>query len=294
MNILMTGASGLLGSKINAHLSTQHHIIALGRNTTTPPCWDSAAGSIELGEEREIDVIINLAGENISEGRWTKAKKERILRSRVDGTALLARFCASAAYRPKLLISCSAVGFYGDRDDETLDETNSNGDGFLADVCRQWEAATLPAQEAGVRVVHIRLGMVLSADGGALAKMYPIFRRGLGGVMGNGRQYMSWISINDVVTAIEWIMQNEDLSGPVNLVAPEALSNRHFTKCLGKVLRRPTLLPLPALIAHIIFGEMAEELLLSSTRALPQKLLESGYEFRDPDLAIALAANMPR
>ena len=233
-------------------------------------------------------MIINLAGESVAEGRWTSAKKERILRSRVDGTQLLSDFFSAAEYRPQLMISASAVGFYGERGEEGLDETSAKGSGFLSDVAKAWENATKTATDAGIRVANIRLGMVLSTQGGGLAKMLPPFKMGLGGTIGSGRQYMSWISINDVIATINHIIQQKTLQGPINLVAPEPVTNRQFTKTLARVLRRPAFIPVPKILLFIILGEMARDLLFASAKVRPVKLLESGYSFLEPDLETAL------
>ncbi len=289
MKILVSGASGLVGSELVRSLSAEgHQVLALRRNTTQAPYWDINEKIIELGEDKEIDVIINLAGESVAEGRWTSAKKERILRSRVDGTQLLAQYFSTADYKPKLMISASAVGFYGERGDEELDESSVKGSGFLADVAEAWENATQIAVEAGIRVANIRFGMVLSPQGGGLAKMLLPFKMGLGGTLGNGRQYMSWISMNDVVAIIRHIIQEESLQGPINLVAPEPVTNRRFTKILGRVLHRPAFIPVPRFVLSIILGEMARELLFASAKAQPVKLLESGYSFVEPNLETAL------
>ncbi|XOF34848.1 MAG: TIGR01777 family oxidoreductase [Candidatus Electrothrix sp. YB6] len=293
MKILVSGASGLVGSEVSRFLAAQgHQVLALQRKTTRPPYWDTDRKIIELGTDPAdtgIDAVIHLAGENIAQGRWTAAKKERILRSRVDGTHLLAEFFASAEYRPRIIISASAVGFYGDRGAEQLDETAGRGAGFLADVADAWEKATVPAAEAGIRVVQLRFGMVLSPAGGGLAKMLPPFRLlGIGGPMGNGRQYMSWISIREIGEIILHVLEQEKLHGPVNAVAPHPVTNAQFTKILANVLRRPAFLPVPGFLLSLLFGEMARELVLASTRVYPAKLLESGYPFRAPELETAL------
>jgi hypothetical protein len=234
--------------------------------------------------------VVHLAGENIAAGRWTPARKEAIRRSRVDGTRLLAGALARLDRKPRVLVSASAVGFYGDRGDEPLTEASAPGSGFLAEVCLAWEAATAPARDAGVRVVTPRLGMVLARDGGALAKMLPPFRLGLGGVIGSGRQWVSWIALPDLVAALRHLLARDDLAGPINAVAPEPITNREFTKTLGRVLRRPTLFPLPASLVRLLLGEMGEAALLGSTRALPAGLQASGFRFSTPELEGALKA----
>lgn len=289
MNILISGASGLIGTEVARSLAEQGHSVrALSRNVGYAPSWDIDRKIVQLGEDDRIDVVVHLAGENVAQGRWTAEKKERILRSRVEGTRLLAEFFAAAAYKPRLMISASAIGFYGERGDEELDEGCKKGTGFLADVSEAWEEATQPAIEAGIRVVNARFGMVLSPDGGALAKMLFPFRMGLGGPVGNGSQYMSWVSIHDVAPAITHIIEQVDLNGPVNIVAPHPVTNQQFTKELGKVVRRPAFFPVPKFFLTLFLGEMARELLFASTRVYPRKLQESGYVFARPDLASAL------
>ena len=250
---------------------------------------DPTAGELDAAALADADAIVNLAGESIAAGRWTARQKEAILRSRVDGTRAIAAALSKPNGRPKILINASAIGYYGDRGDELLDESSPPGSGdFLADVCRQWEAAAEPAAQAGARVVAVRFGVVLSADGGALAKMLFPFRMGLGGKVGNGRQTMSWIALDDAVDAVTKCLVDDTLSGPVNVVAPRPVTNYEFTKTLGHVLRRPTIFPLPALVARLAFGQMADELLLASQRVQPAKLLAAGYAFRYPDLPAAL------
>lgn len=289
MKILITGGTGFVGQALTAYLSQHNHqVVSLRRGSTTVPYWQPEHGVIDLGGQR-FDVVIHLAAENIASGRWTKQRKDRILTSRVQGTQCIAEYFSRAENRPKLLICSSAVGIYGDRGSEQLSEASLPGTGFLAEVCKQWEAALSPVVDAGVRVVNIRLGMVLAAHGGALAKMITPFKMGLGAVFGNGEQYMSWIALEDVVHAVEHIIANETLSGPVNLCSPQAVTNRQFTKTLGHLLHRPTFLPLPACIAKIVLGEMAEGLLLSSSRVVPTKLIESGYHFQHKTLEGALA-----
>lgn len=290
MRILISGASGFIGQKIISALSAQNHqLISLHRGTGThSPHWDIDRKMIEIGDETDIDVVIHLAGENIAAGRWSAKKKDAILTSRVAGTKLICDHFSREQQKPKVIISASAIGYYGSRGDELLDEESAKGSGFLADVCQQWEDATQVAVDAGIRVVNIRLGMVLSSTGGALAKMLPPFKLGLGGIIGSGDQYINWITLNDVIGAIDHIIKTETVYGPVNLVSPEPVTNRHFTKTLGAVLRRPTIFPLPAFVAQAIFGEMADELLLGSTKIKPTKLIQAGYSFADTTLADAL------
>jgi uncharacterized protein (TIGR01777 family) len=231
--------------------------------------------------------VIHLAGETIV-GRWTKAKKRRILESRRQGTGHLAEAVAKAAQRPRVFISASAVGYYGNRGDEILREDSPSGGGFAAEICRQWEAAAQPAAAAGVRTVQMRLGVVMSGEGGALQKMLPPFRLGLGGRLGDGRQWWSWVSVDDVAGAILHVLNHAELQGPVNTVAPQPVTNADFTKTLASVIKRPALFPMPAFAVRLVFGEMGEELFLASQRVEPAKLAASGYPFKHPELPRAL------
>ena len=233
--------------------------------------------------------MVHLAGENIGSDRWTRDKKARIFDSRVKGTRLLCESLANLAHPPKVLVCASAIGYYGNRGAEIMNEGSPSGSGFLAEVCVEWEIATEPVAETDIRVVNLRTGVVLSLEGGPLEKMLPPFKMGAGGVLGNGRQYMSWIALEDAVGAIHHTLITDSLQGPVNNVAPHPVTNREFTKTLGRVLRRPTLFPLPGFGLRIMFGgEMADELFLSSTRVEPARLLETGYAFQYPDLEGAL------
>jgi uncharacterized protein (TIGR01777 family) len=292
MNILVTGASGLIGSGLLPFLGNMGHEVT--RLVRSPPRpgerairWDPAAGSIEESGLAGMEAVVHLAGENIAE-RWTAEKKAKIRDSRVNGTRLLCEALARMDTPPKVLVSASAIGYYGDRGGEMLTEESPSGQGFLAEVCRAWEASTAPAQQKGIRVVPLRFGIVLSEAGGALAKILPPFRMGMGGILGSGRQYMSWIALDDAVGAIHHAIVTESLQGPANAASPESVTNQEFTKTLGKVLGRPTVVPLPAFAARLMFGEMADELLLASARVQPVKLAASGYTFRYPDLEAAL------
>ena len=292
MNILVTGAGGLIGTAlVSSLIASGHEVTRLVRGQPKPgekaAHWDPMAGSIDASALEGVDAVVHLAGENIAE-RWTAAKKARIRDSRVRGTQLLCETLTRLSSPPKVLVSASAIGYYGDRGEETLTDDSPPGRGFLSEVCRAWEAATEPARQQGIRVVPLRLGVVLSTAGGALAKILPPFRLGLGGVLGSGRQYMSWIALDDVVGAIQHAIVTDALQGPSNAVAPRAITNQEFTKTLGKVLGRPTAIPLPAFAARLMFGEMADELLLASARVQPTKLLASGYRFRYPELEEAL------
>lgn len=290
MKILITGSSGLIGSALSKALITDGHEVGalLRTRRDNQPCWDIEKGVIELGRFSAPDVVIHLAGENLTDSRWSKAKKDRIVNSRINSTQLLVDYFVHADDKPQLLISGSAIGFYGNRADEIVDESSASGTGFSARLCQQWEAATEPAKQAGIRVVNIRTGIVLSPAGGALKKMLLPFQLGLGGVLGSGRQYVSWISIDDMVDAIKFVMTQASISGAVNMVSPEPATNYQLTKALGSALHRPTLFPMPAFVARILFGEMADELLLSSTRVQPAKLLAAGYPFHHTDLSSAL------
>jgi hypothetical protein len=251
--------------------------------------WDPADGSIDLQGLAGITGAVHLAGDNVASGRWTEAKKASIRDSRVQGTELLAGALAQISPRPKVLVSASAVGFYGSRGAEPVDETGSLGDGFLASVCAEWERATRAASSAGIRVVNARIGVVLAADGGALAKMKMPFLLGLGGRIGDGRQYMSWITLSDVVSALVFALGRDDLEGPVNLVAPTPVTNADFTATLGRVLRRPTLIPVPKFALRLGAGaEMADEMLIGGSRVIPAALRAHGFEWEHPTLEPAL------
>jgi uncharacterized protein len=290
--ILISGASGPIGAAlVPSFRSKGCQVVRLVRgpakgddeiswNTSQPLAPESVSG---------LDAVIHLAGESIV-GRWTGAKKKLILDSRVQGTRNLAEALAKTSQKPKVLITSSAIGYYGNRGDEVLNEQSASGNDFLSEVCRQWEAASQPAAQAGIRTAQVRTGVVLSPDGGALQKMLPPFRFGVGGNMGNGRQWWSWIHIQDWVGAVHHILRNEVLLGPVNLVAPKPVKNAEFTKTLASVLKRPSIFPMPASAARLMFGQMADELLLASQRVEPGKLIASGYPFQYPDLRNALEA----
>ena len=285
MNIAITGSTGLIGSALESSLTTSGHQVV--RMVRTPVrsaakeiCWDPSAGKINTAALEGIDAVVHLAGKSIAGGRWTPQKKRRIRESRIKGTSLLAESLARLSKPPKVLICASAIGYYGDRGQEILTEESRSGTGFLPDVCREWENAAGPAAEKGIRVVITRIGMVLSAAGGALATMLPAFRLGLGGRIGSGNQYMSWIAIDELVDIIRHAIQTESLHGPINAVAPRPVTNLEFSKALGHLLSRPTILFLPSFAARFLLGEMADELLLASTRVVPARLEASGYKFR--------------
>jgi uncharacterized protein (TIGR01777 family) len=292
MRILLTGSSGLIGHAVLSFLTADgHKVVGLTRSQTRASgrhiSWDPTAGTIDADDLEDFDAVVHLAGESIV-GRWTPEKKARILDSRVKGTRLLCESLAHLRKRPMVLVSASAIGYYGDRGDEVLDEKSSPGKLFLSEVAKAWEAATEAAKRNGIRVVNLRIGFVLSKAGGGLATMLLPFKWGIGGCVGSGRQYLSWIAIDDVVGVISHAILSDSLHGPVNAVAPHPVTNQEFTKTLGRVLWRPTLFPLPVFAAHRMFGEMADNLLLASTRVEPARLLASGYEFQFPQLKDAL------
>ena len=293
MRVLVTGASGLVGSQLVPALEHGgHRVTRLVRRATRSgdeALWNPLTGEIDPAAVEACDAVINLAGESIASGRWTATKKAQIRDSRVQGTQTLATALARLPQRPRTLVNASAIGYYGNRGDEVLDEASSPGSGdFLSEVCMAWEGATTPAAEAGVCVVMVRFGVILSGKGGALSKMLLPFRLGLGGKIGSGRQYMSWVVLDDAVGAILHALNTGRVRGPVNVVAPQPVTNLEFTKTLGRVLSRPTIFPMPALAARVAFGQMADELLLSSQRVTPAKLIASGYEFKYPALEGAL------
>jgi uncharacterized protein (TIGR01777 family) len=292
MKILASGSSGLLGHSLIPFLTTGGHAVTrLVRRDTGGPAavrWDPVLGTIDREGLAGHDAVVHLAGENIAAGRWSERQKKAIRESRTQGTRVLAQALAQLAVPPKTLVCASATGIYGDRGEEVLDESSAPGRGFLADVCREWEAACQPARDRGIRVVNLRFGVVLSPAGGALAKMLTPFRLGLGGTIGSGRQFWSWIAIDDAVGAVHQALCMERLSGPVNAVASHAVTNREFTKTLGHVLHRPTVLPMPAFAARLALGEMADELLLASQRVVPRRLEETAYAFRFPRLEGAM------
>ena len=291
MKVLISGASGLIGTALTAALRGEGDtVVRLVRSEPGPDseAWDPEAGTLDEHAFHGVDAVVHLAGANIAAGRWNAARKAQILESRVRGTRLLAGAMAALARKPATFLSASAIGFYGDRGDQLLDETSSRGQGFLADVCAQWEDAAAPAAAAGIRLVTLRTGIVLSRSGGALQKMLPPFRVGVGGPVGNGKQFMSWIAIADVVGAVIHLLHTNAVSGPVNLVAPAAVTNREFARTLGKVLRRPAVVSVPARALRIALGEMADEMLLASARVRPARLTESGYRYRYPELEAAL------
>ena len=311
MRILVGGSSGLLGRALRRRLNAAGHEVArlarVGANLdggarTRPPApgepipWDPDRGILERSKLRGFDALIHLGGVSIASGRWSVERKQAILESRVRSTLLLAERIEAlpAPDRPRAFIVASATGYYGSRGEETLTESSAPGEGFLADVCRAWEAAAAPAARAGVRVAHVRTGLVLTREGGALASMLLPFRLGLGGPIGNGRPWWPWISLDDTVAVYARLVEDGTLSGAVNAVAPESVRSAEFVRALGRALHRPALLPAPAFALRLLLGEMADGLLLASARAVPEALLRAGFDFAHPRLDDALRAALSR
>jgi len=290
LRVLVSGASGLIGSALSGLLKKEgHEVWTLVRRKAGEReiAWDPKAGILSPDDLVGLDAVVHLAGATIA-SRWTSERKREIRESRVTGTRLLAESLAGLEKKPSVFLSASAIGFYGNRGEEEIGEDSAPGEGFLPEVCREWEAAASPAREAGIRTVNLRTGIVLTPRGGALAQMLLPFKLGLGGPTGNGRQWMSWISLTDEVFAIRHALLNPRLEGPVNLTAPKPVRNSVFAQVLGKALARPAFMPLPAFAVKAIFGEMGQNLLLDGQKVLPHKLTESGYVFSHPDLASAL------
>jgi len=295
MRIAITGATGMIGRKLTAFLLAQgHQIVSISRSASDHQgkipviVWDPALNYIDVEQLEGFDVIIHLAGANVGE-YWSPEYKKIILESRVKSTKLLCKGLLKLVSKPKLLISVSAIGFYGNHPPEqVLDENSPLGQGFLADVCSQWEGATNILFQSGIRTVRMRLGVVLSKTGGALAKMWQPFQLGVGGVLGDGRQMMSWVSLDEIPYVVDHLIKTEDISGPVNVVAPQAVSNAQFTKILGQVIHRPTFLPVPAFVIRLLFGEMGQGLLLEGAHVIPRRLQASGYQFHFADLNAVL------
>jgi uncharacterized protein len=294
--VLVTGASGFLGSALVPALEAGGAVVLrLGRRPSPGGLtWDPAAGSIPRTALEGLDAVVHLAGENIGAGRWSRARRARLLASRVDGTRLLCEALAALERPPRVLVSASAIGYYGDRGSEVLGEESAPGEGFLSGLARAWEGATGPAEARGVRVIHLRMAPVLARDGGMLARMRLPFRLGLGGRLGSGRQWMSWIALDDLIAAMLHVVDREELGGPVNAASPGAVTNREFTRVLGRVLGRPAILPVPAAALRLVFGAMADEALLASARVAPGRLLGSGFRFRYAGLEAALRRALGR
>ena len=290
MKVVITGASGLIGSALVESLERDgHEVMHLVRRdpaSANERKWDPN-GQPDPALVEGADAVVHLAAETIK-GWWTQSKKSRILNSRVQGTTTIAQAIARAGRKPKVFISASGAGYYGHRKDEVLTEESRGGGGFLAELARQWEAATKPASDAGVRTVLPRISVVLAKEGGALPQLLPSFKMGMGGKIGNGKQYWPWITLEDIVGVLRFAMDNEQLSGPVNVCAPQQTTNKEFTKAIGRVLKRPTFFPLPSVAVTLLLGEMGQEALLTSTRADPVKLKQAGYQFRHPEIEAAL------
>lgn len=290
----MTGASGLIGTGFSRAASAAGHEIS--RLVRRPPSgsgefvWDPAAGTLDRSAIEGADAVVHLAGEPLADHRWSAERKRRILESRVQGTGLVARSIASASRPPRVLLSASAIGIYGNRADETLDERSAPGHDFLARVCEAWEAETAPASAAGVRVVNTRFGIVLARHGGVLARQLPFFLAGVGGTIGAGRQWMSCVALEDLTSALLYMLSADSLEGPVNVVCPEPIRNADFTRLLGRLLHRPALLPVPVPALRLLFGELADVVLAASQRVLPRALTAAGYAFRHPSTESALRA----
>lgn len=293
MKIIVSGSHGLVGKAVLKSLTDDgHEVFRLVRHEPifgAPEIWwDPSEGRVDAEHLEGHDVVVHLAGESIASGRWTSEKKRTILESRVKGTLLLSEALARLSRPPSVFLSASAIGYYGDRGDELLTEQSTLGNDFLANVCVEWEGATMPAVEKGIRTVHTRFGIILDDKGGALAKMLTPFRMGIGGRVGSGKQWMSWIALDDVISGLKFLMGETSTSGAVNFVAPNPVTNAEFTKTLGRVLSRPTFLPVPEFGARLAFGEMADALLLSSQRVEPGVLKSKGFQFRWTTLESAL------
>ena len=292
MKVLITGASGLIGTELQKSFAAKGHEMLLASRKEPADDkhvqWDIETGFADPEKLEGIDVVVHLAGENISGLRWTEEKKKAIRDSRVLGTRNVVDAISKLKNRPKVFIASSAIGFYGERGDEEVTESSAVGKNFLAEVCREWEAESRRAEDAGIRTVLLRTGIVLSKDGGALGTMLLPFKLGLGGVIGSGKQWMSWISMDDHIAAINYTIENENLRGAVNSVAPHPVTNEEFTKTLGDVLYRPTFLPIPEFAVSMVFGEMGDALLLASTKVLPKRLQDAGFEFKYPNLKPAI------
>ena len=294
MKVLITGASGLIGTELQKSFEEQGYEMLLASRSEPKDDghirWnmDTGFADEDLARLEGLDAVVHLAGENVSGLRWTDEKKKAIRDSRVFGTRTMIEAFARLEKKPKVFISGSAIGFYGDRDDDEMTETSAAGDTFLAKVCKEWEAESRRAEDMGIRTVLLRTGIALSKDGGALATMLTPFKLGVGGVVGSGKQWMSWVSLDDVIAVINFALENESLRGAVNVTSPNPVTNEEFTKTLGSVLYRPTFLPLPEFAVNFVFGEMGDALLLDSTRVIPKRLVDAGFEFKFTELKAAI------
>jgi uncharacterized protein (TIGR01777 family) len=292
MKILITGATGLIGTALQTSLREQKHELLLTSRKDprdeTWVQWDFDAGFTEPEKLEGIDAVVHLAGESISGLRWTDDKKKAIRDSRILGTRNIVDTISNLKQRPRVLVAASAIGFYGDRGDDVMTETSTAGKTFLAEVCREWESEARRAEDSGIRTVLLRTGLVLSKGGGALGAMLMPFKLGLGGVVGSGKQWMSWISIDDHISVINYALGNENIRGAVNSVSPNPVTNEEFTAAMGEILYRPTFIPVPEFAVNLAFGEMGDALLLDSTRVIPKRLQEASFEFKYPDLKKAL------
>lgn len=293
--VVVTGSTGLIGSSLVRSLRAEgFRVVRAVRGEVDNPeeqlYWNPSEGRIDAGRFEGVDAVVHLAGANVAGERWTDNYKQKILNSRAQGTSLLSETLANLQNKPRVLVSASAIGYYGDRGDERLNEESPPGaeSEFLPTVCVNWEAACQAARDAGIRVINPRIGVVLSPDGGALSRMLTPFKMGAGGVVGSGKQYVSWISIDDVVAGLVYLVKNEELSGPVNLTSPNPVTNRELTKTLGEVLSRPTVVPMPAFAARAAFGQLADELLLASSRVIPERLAATDFHYQYPELEPAL------
>lgn len=299
LRVAVTGSTGLIGTPlVRALRADGHRVLRLVRSRPVSSgdevYWNPALGEIDTAALEGVDAVVHLAGENVGQPPWTGERKRRILDSRVQGTTLIARTLAGLERRPRVLVSASATGWYGDRGDEVLDESSPPGSGFLADVCRAWESSADAARAAGIRVVHPRIGVVLTREGGALERLLTPFRLGVGGKLGSGRQWMSWVAMHDVVEALRFALRTDSLSGPANLCSPAPATNEEFTRALGRALGRPTVLGVPEFALKLALGQMADEALLASQRAVPDRLREAGFVFQYPDLEGALRVALGR
>jgi uncharacterized protein (TIGR01777 family) len=300
MRILVSGSSGFLGTAIIDSLRKQNHQIArlvrpesgskrAGADSANDVAWDPTGGRFDAAAAEGAGALIHLAGASIADGRWSDARKKVLRTSRIDATRHLMGALAKLQSPPRIIVAASAIGFYGNRGEETLTEQSAPGSGFLPEICVEWEAETARGAEFGARVASLRFGIILAAHGGALAKMVPPFKLGVGGRMGNGRQWMSWVTLTEVVNIVEFALANSQLSGAVNAISPNPVRNSQFTEVLAKTLHRPALFPAPPFALRLALGEMADALLLSSQRVIPSKLASASYQFLQPDLAGALA-----